>query len=371
MSIVNIERLTVNVTTANEYVETALGLGQTEANCVPYITKIVTTDTDDNVEDYTTAAFFDGSGNCVLEQRGGGYANRAMTVEIQVVQYDGTDHKVQSGNIQSSSGTSDTDTIPVDVVLANSFLYTSWNVGPTNPWLSPSSLRGRITAEDTVTFDSSSDTQSNKDIYWYVVEAKDGSFTTQELDITIADLASSNTGTLGTSVDSAKSFVVGSFAGAVGAVDDLESGTVDCRLDVGGSVNTVYLDRIGTTGALTWSGHVVTFAGSNNGNVQRGTISDQTDGSEDVDLSAAVDLDLSIVQVAGAHGSHIGGSWAGTNSPDPPDAYALFEFVDSDTIRMTHGTTAGVATSDVSWEVIEWDMGGAPASSRRVMVISS
>jgi hypothetical protein len=52
------------------------------------------------------------------------------------------------------------------------------------------------------------------------------------------------------------------------------------------------------------------------------------------------------------------------------DIFCALKLTADDTVSVDHSTEGAETDIDVSWEVIEWDTGGAPAPTRRVMVIS-
>jgi hypothetical protein len=50
--------------------------------------------------------------------------------------------------------------------------------------------------------------------------------------------------------------------------------------------------------------------------------------------------------------------------------FTAWTFTDDEFLTVEHITWGSEADMDISWEVIEWDTGGAPPPTRRVMVIS-
>jgi hypothetical protein len=251
-------------------------------------------------------------------------------------------------------------------------LVHNWSSRNTQNWHPPFYIRGVITDTTNVDFDIISPAGSDATINWWVVEATTGNFATQPKTIDLADTESSGFATI-TSIAEDKTFLVGSIAGADDPSDyDANSdNTTDIVLT---DDTTITMTRAGSAGAIEWAGHAVTMAGAN-ALVQRGTISDDAAGNPTVDLTTGGYQsagDDAIVHVAGSMGSHTAGSFAGLSGDGGPDSHCAFTFEDGgDTLRMQRFTNdTDSNTNDISWEVIEWDIGGAPPPTRRVMVIS-
>ena len=226
-----------------------------------------------------------------------------------------------------------------------------------------SQVRGYFSASDELTFEQSGTYGGTVTINWWVVESDQGDFTVDEVDITIADTSSSNTGTIG-AVTTAQSFLAaGSWTVHTDASDDNEDATIDAVLT---NTTTVTIQRDSTGGAIVYTGYVVEFADSGVGNVQRGTITGQgATASQSIDITA-VNLDYSWVHTAGNNSYHSSGSFPGTGTSDNADSQCAWDFVDTDTIRVQHSTNGAEADNDISWEVIEFEeitVGGATGKS--------
>jgi len=373
-AIVSVQRFTIAIGTGSLSNTAALAGGTVTANCVPFVTNRVTTVDPPNQQgflgNYQVNARFSGSNIEVHRDRTG--TSCAVEVEVAVVEFDSAKVDVQQDVLQLTSGGSFdlTDTVVITTVDQTAAFLVSHhyqNSGIPQQWRSHL-VRGLFSANNKVTHNRDVGDGTN-DGNFYVAEATAGDFSVQSLSIAVT--GTSNTGTLGTTIDPDKTFLVGS-VWADTTTDANEDNTYIVELESDGS--TVTVTRKGTDGTLNWHGFAITIA---EGKVQRGTISAQgATASQDVTIDA-VDLDYAMAVHAGNNGNVVGGAFpsavdsaTGPND-DKPDALVTLELVNTTTLRVKHSTGGGEADNDISWEVVEWaGYGSTPATPRRVMVIT-
>lgn len=346
--IVSVERFSITLAAGTASNSATLTKSQTIANCVPFITKRITTIASpvDNWSQQCVDAYFSGSTVVVATSDG---STRALVVEVAVVEFDASKVTVQQGTYQiTTAATSGTATISA-VTLANSFVQHSWLVGSAPATNDPAAVRARFTSTTQLTFDRGA-SGGQVDGHYYVVESDTGDFSVQESTITLSAV-SSNTGTI-TSVTTNKTFLVGSFTCASTA-DDNTLGSVDVTLT---DATTITVQRNGSTGTIVWTGYAISFAAGGAETIQRGTITAQgATASQNVSITT-VDSNLAMVQNAGNVSAFKSGSFPGAGSSDNSDAQCAWDFVDTSTIRVQHNTSGGEANNDISWEVIEWEI---------------
>jgi hypothetical protein len=289
--------------------------------------------------------------------------NRALVVEVGVVEFDGTDIEVNSGTYQMIE-TLSTTANPGLTVKNNAFLIHTWQADGSGALFWNANVRGVVTSDSVLTFDRANDS-GDINGHWWTVEATDGTFAVQHKEIAVAINAFS--GTVGlTSIDEDKTFLIGSYKG--GSNDNNE----DCVIDIVLSSDVlITATRDNDPGgiALDWAGCAVTFDAGGNEDVQRGTVSATTATNADIDLGSAVGtLADCVVFTAGNCGSMTHGMCSGGDSAHPIEAMTAWTFVDDNTVRYDRDNTSA-QTATISFETIEWDLGGA-APTRRVMVIS-
>ena len=364
-----------------------LSLGQTLANCVPFVTKRASAVSGGEVEDYQVDVWFAATPNRVIAERDD--TSGAVVVEIAVVEFDPARVNVYGGGEGSpgddmaagregkwnlaSGGSGLTKTIDLSAYpggaitldLAKSFLvfHSFQNSGTTTNWDSHL-FRGRITGTQELEFDRAIG-GGTADGHWYVIESVSGDFTVEAADIALASVASNTDTVTLAAADLDNSFLIGSWKGPDGG-ETFEDSTEVYTLDVALTENTVTATRVATTGTIDWSGFVVKTTDGTV--VQRGNIP-ASDGSDDETLDPAVTVADSIASLSGSMGSTTGGSFPGTSISDVPDAMVTLTLIGSPTstiLRAEHNTGVGV----VSWEVIEFGTGGGAPATRRVMVIS-
>jgi hypothetical protein len=155
--------------------------------------------------------------------------------------------------------------------------------------------------------------------------------------------------------------------------DDVDRSTIDVTLTNGTTVTAQrHASASGGDVTLSYTGYAITFDAGNNAAIQRGTLNQvAADPSASIDITE-VDPDEAMVLSAGCISVLHAGSWDGTTNEDNIDAQPAWDFTDGYTkVRCQHIVSSAAADNqDISWEVIEWGIGGAPPTTRRVMVIS-
>ncbi len=204
------------------------------------------------------------------------------------------------------------------------------------------------------------------DGHFYVLESDD--FSVQQFEIDPSG-TTSTTATLSTTVDSGKTFLMGSWessdTGRQNAIN-----TCDVWLeDVGAGADTVTLDVVSTSNSIVYTGYAVELTGSTvtHGSVTSVTAETQHDITVDVDSSVALPI------ISGNDGTTTQGTFPSTTSSDNDMADAsLRAQVTSDTnLQVLKLDVGGETNYTFHWSIIEWDTGGAPpATPRRVMVVS-
>jgi len=368
--VISVQRHTVALASADLTTSTALTgtAASNTANCIPFLTCRVTDPADPNengnLGNYQVNARFVGSDIEIHRDRA--TVTAAIEVEVAVVEFDSGRVDVEQDVYQLTSGGSfdftDTATIAtVDRAAAFLTTFGFQNSGPDGSFRSHM-ITGTIPSNATVVHTRNLAAGTN-DGNFYVAESKSGDFSVQALSIVVT--TASNTGTLGSTVNMDKTFLIGSLRCDT-TTDANQDNTFIAELT---DADTVTVTRNGTNGTVTWNGFAVTIT---TGNVQRGTIVAQgATASQDVTITA-VDLDFAMAVHAGNNGNVVGGSFPGAVTTLPneekADALVTLELVDSTTLRVKHGVSGSEADNDISWEVVEWETGGAGPAPRRVMV---
>lgn len=384
-AVLSIQKHTITITSTNASVQANLtgDPATSTANCIPFwstrVSSVSTTEADAIDEYAVSVDFVAGSPNKVrarTEDFDAGGLPREVVVEVTVVEFNPAEVNVYQGT--ASMGVNDTSivltggTAPFTsaVVLAKTWMNFGFIGGGTWEQWSYMSTRGRITGTNELTFDVAI-VGCTVDIDWYVAEAVSTAWAVDPVDIEVAIGSTSNTATLGTSVGStAKTFVLGSHL-LNGAASGKEIGNNVCDAVLTAD-NEVTCSRYYDDNTLTWSGFVVELAGSEN--VYRGSITQTSaTASENDSIGATVAEGDSMVVRPGSTGSMGSGVWSGYGEPDVPDAWTAFTFNgtgDVTQITCQHAINGTSSSVLLNWEVIEWDVGGAPPATRRVMVIS-
>jgi len=383
---------TSEIASCNQNVSAMANLTGTPAtdtsDCVPFTMTRVTTISSNNADSFTdylvNTDFVSGSPNRVRVTREGDdpTENAAVVVcEVTVVEFDSTYVNVYSAQ-ETIDATDVLHTVtdafgggPVTVDLSKAWLYFTYNtIQGADLWRSHA-LRGEIKTTSTLEFNKSQPQGTDQIFNWWVVECKNTEWAVQAKTITVANLATTNTASL-TAVDLSKTWVLGSREGADSEVGDDGDQANENLVDISFDSTTVLraTRQTSTGGLITWSGFVIEFASGGNENVYRGTLSWTVSETSktNVPIGATVTTADSMVHLCGHLGHFAGGHWKDTtNSSDrAPDAFTAWTFTNSTNLTVTHSTNSTADDDqDLTWEVIEWDVGGA-APTRRVMVVS-
>ena len=365
MSALTIHRKTITLTASGGAIGAELTGVTDVTKCVPLYTKRITTaaSPQDNMQENAVDIYFTASPNKVWAETSDD-TTRVIQVEVGVVECDGTDWEVSSGTYQITDTNLSTTANPGLTDMDNAFLIHTYQAGSgTGQDFRDAMTRGTVTSESVLTFDRE-ESAGQIDGHWYTVESTDGSFAVQHETIALTGEQGTNTATIN-SVATNKTFLIGSWKGGFG--DNCSDSCADIVLSNG---TTITLTRESTTGSdeLTWSGSAVTFAGSEV--VLRGTMAAVT-GTNDTDtLSSSIGtLANCTIHHPGNTGSLVHGLIDAAFSWGSEEAQVAWTLVDKDTARWDRSTFSD-GTATLSYEVIEWDVGGAPPATRRVMVIS-
>jgi hypothetical protein len=370
----------MSVVLSVEYAQVTLGTGVTSNtytptlyttsldNCVPFISVRVVTAADNpkRVRSYVCDPSF--SGGDLVITRDIAEGTTSVIAECYIVEYDPARAQVIQGTWQIPDGyANQIFSFPdsASVTVSSSFIYFGcYQDNGTITYLSPFAIRGKINSTNQAFFGRTG-TSGTADGHYYVVESTAGDFTVSTTDITIADLSSSDTGPV--SVDSSSTFLLGSWDdGNAGSASSNADQTIDAKLNTAG--DTVTLTRTGTNGAITYHGQLVEMADDTS--VQRDTQSmGAGDQQDDVALGASVDDTKSMAIRSGNMGYYTSGNLSGTASSDVPDGWISMRVLSGgDDVRIEK-SNSGNEAADISWQVIEWDVGGTPpAAPRRIFV---
>ena len=381
MTVLSVQKHTVTLAAAASSGTANLTGSPTLANCVPFITTRVTavsSQNDDEFQDYTVTADFLTGPDRVRIRNHDADSTRAMVIEVTVVEFDSSVVNVYQGTAAIDNSQDDVVSIGGTVNLSKAWLYFTYMTEGTADNYRDHAIRGRITSTTQCTFDCSETygPASAHSIDWYVVECQGTEWAVDAVSIQLDAVTTTNTATIG-SVTTSKAFILGSHTGSdVGDGDGPDENLVDVKLS---NATTVTATRQGHGGGIIeWSGFVVEFAAGGNENVYRGTLawSPTARGTSKTDtIGTAVTIADSMVHLAGQTGILGGGHWKRTTDssnrcPDTFTAWTITGTTEVTLTKMDNDDTGGETDQDLSWEVIEWDVGGAPAPTRRVMVIS-
>ena len=363
--VTSIEKFQLVLTNTDTEKSGTLTKGQTTANCVPFVTTRVTTPNGAAHAGLTVQMSFSGA---TVVAKTSTSSVRELVAEVTVVEFDPTYVKVQANNFSTTSSSytplEGTDYDGGTGFQDSTFLYHTWRTDSTTTNYSDHCLRGNIFGDTNVNFSRITGGGEVWCSYW-LVQALTSEFTVQHIDIRLDNTQQTNTGTVSPSVDTAKSFVLGSRKSAQLSNDDNAESTFNTTLTSG---SVVTINRSSDLDDLWCVAQVIEFNSGGNENVYRGTI-DPTDGNDTDTISTAVTVADSMVHVAGATGGFTTGSFPGADATDCPDAHCALTITGPTEITCIHDTGGGEA-GELSWEVIEWDTGAAPPATRRVMVIS-
>ena len=383
-AVISVEYATLTIAadaSTDDYSVTGSRIGNT-ANCIPVVSRFVSTrpssSYDEDLENYQVDAYFvTGDLNTLRVERAGGLKG-GITVYVQIVEFDPARVNVYSDAwtmaAADSSEVIDLALYPggaVSVVLANTFLVNHCMANTLGGEWRAHLVRSKITDTDTLTFDRGGNSGLN-DLtgHWYLAESTEGDFTVQESNVQLSSVATDDDTVTAASGDLDKIFVLGSYKTDTASVPATDN-TIDVVLTAG----TVTVSRVGTTGVIDWTGHVVTTADGTT--VQRATRTQSTaTAQDDVTLGTPVDDTMSMVNITGNLSGVGGGSFSGTAEEAIQSGQVGVLLQDSDAggnfdeLRIEHDIEDATTPAVISWEVVEWGTGGGAPARRRVMVIS-
>lgn len=363
MAVLSVERFSIALPAATSLATATLTKGQATANCVPFVTVRATAveATADRWAGFPIKARFSDATTVEVEV---GRGDTGLVVEVTVVEFDPA--KVSVQQITTSTTGADITAAITAVDQTKAFVYTTYCNDPAEGSSSTAPYEGMIrtyfSANNELTFTRFTST-TNMLYEVYVVECLGTEWAVQSFDVTLAAVTS-NTATL-TAVDTAKTFVVGSYQADSGMADDNADGTVGVTLD---NATTVTIQRAEAGGTLVYTGYAVEFGAAETASVQHDEIVAQGDiESQNVDFGTPlVDLDFAMV-IGGGQGNRQSASFPGSGSSAHGDAFCAWDFIDVDTIRVQHsslGNAPPEADNDLPWQVIDWRFGAAAPSGR-------
>ncbi len=356
--IVDIERLTVTVAEASNTGQAALTLGQVVAKCVPFATRWSSATASDANEasDYAPDVWFDGS-NVRVDRIG---TTGALEVEVTVGQFDST-VTVQSGTFQLGIGAFTTSEGVTGVDTAKTLLLFSHKQAPDSEGFhSYSCVRGRV-ADASVLFDRGGGVGSVQiDGHWFLAEA-DSAFTVQHVIIQITDGNLSNTGTLGTPVTTAKTFLIGSYMIQANATNDNNRNLPYIDLT---NTTTITATRKNVNHDVTVSVAAVSFAAGES--IERGVLNTTSAISENNITIGTVDMAVAMPWITGPIFKNI--STPQLQASKYPNPMCRASLTTSTNLRLEHNTSGNPNDNHFPWEVIQWEVASSGAP-RRVMII--
>jgi len=366
-----VQQVQVTMTASNTTATVALDTEFDTSNCIPVITRRVTTDaTDpDALEEYYVKPTFLTSPNR-LQVETQAANERVMVIEATIVEFESTEANVYHGEatITDQSLAIDLSTDHSSVVVANTFAIASGYPTTTGSEESYASIQVELVDADTLDLGRRSSTGSHESSYW-VVEAIGGTpaFTVQHVNATISTSTSSVTKTAPTDFEA----VLPASTWAIGSHNTFGAGTKNennpyLALTDG---STLHAERVSTSSSngsdITWM--LVEFAG--NETVQHGIFDTGATGSgtELVTLNPEVSLNA-MPYIAGMGMRH--GKFPGSTAANVPDGMVAATITDTDELTLTRYNANGLGNYEIAWQVVEWDDGSAPAPARKVMVVS-
>ena len=384
--VLSVQKHTLTISGGSATDDTAALTGSpTTANCIPFVsTRVVTTGSNpDEFSAYAVRADFTGGDTVRVTTANRDLASREIVCEVTVVEFNPAEVNVYQGQGEFDGSETlvlnDPYGASVDVVLAKSFLYFTYTTDNSSEQWVQHNIRGVMTDADTLTFDAiNNQGEAGVDaslVNWYVAEAINTAWAVDHVAIQLSGAQTTNTDTF-TAVDDGKTCVFGSYKGSSGSTDTdgCQENTIDVTLtDSGGDTwDTVTATRLLAVGIIDWAGCVVELAG--NENVYRGQLT-TTNASPDTGTSRTITTAVteadSMVHTCGMTGILGGSGNDDANSDDVPAVFYAWTFASSTLVDCEHYTgQSNFQAADVTWEVIEWDVGGAPPATRRVMVIS-
>jgi len=272
-------------------------------------------------------------------------STQAMTITGTVVQFaDGKTDSIQQGTVQIvGNATTNTATISSVTTARSAVLFNGGTTTDTQAADVPSAMMTlSLTNATTVTGVKASSLASTADTNFVVIEFAAGvTNNIQEVNITVANTASSNTATI-TSVDTSNTVL---FPGGWLAPASNWVGTNTAFTTVLTNATTVTMARNGTSGENQQNVTAVEFVSGELNSVQRGTISVGSTDTQVDETITSVDTSKSIVNVVGCNN-------VTASTVDPEEEWFTAVLLNATTVRVNRGL-ASARTISVAYEVIE------------------
>jgi hypothetical protein len=351
----------------------------TIANCIPFISVRATVEADgrDNFNEYMVDAYFSGN-NLVAETNAAIAGGRQLVVEAYVVEFDGTSVTVDSGTFTKANGNaSDTATITA-TNTAKSFHYHTYtcdqSVNDYEQALCGCKFTTSGSSVTSLTFEVSN-TTSTMTGHWYVAEAQGTEFAVTHVTTFIPGDETDIVDTTSISgITAASTIVLGNVW--YGNNDDPRASTLQFTLDSGSQFT---LQRVHSDAQpLYWNGQFIEWSDATTVTRYSTTADPGNAGGTrtiNVDITSAglSDLTAAMPMLDGLTGQQCGGSFNENTSQDVQSAFVAVDLTTTTNLRAQYLSASDTNSddNDLSYAVIEWDIGGAPpATPRRIMVIS-
>jgi hypothetical protein len=310
-----------------------------------------------------------------------GNTSNTWDLHVNLVKFNETAVLVQSGSFDVNISGTTTATLGTNVDSAKSFIVTNnmQSSSVANESVGNHAVSARFTTEGSsvngLTFERGPSNTGTHHCKYYVITSLTGEFT---VDHVVANMAATE-GSANVSIGSVTASSTALF-GSYHTTHDSESANGSSLVTARLNGTNATIERASTSDTVEWRGQVVKF--TDNTTVYQGSESitaaaeDAANGSQSVTIGGSVDASRSIAMPSGLSGNLHGGcrgaasttnhNWVSGNTSyelvgDPATTFTLnFRSLDADFLDRTF-----------EWQVIEWDDGsGAPAPSRRFMVIS-
>jgi hypothetical protein len=344
--------------------EERASLGSVTANkCVPFFTRRFST-----VPSPATSApqssldvYIDTGTSEVVAVTNSG-STRAQVVEVGVAEFSSSAN-VYAGTFSiANAASSNTATIPQSVTQSRAFALASYQSTYSSTNYPSWAVRTRFTADNQLTFSRGASTETISG-HWYVVEATSSSiFTVQAFNIDVdgASLDQAITAV----ADTAKTMIIGSWE-TTGVSDNPNDRPYAHLLDS----DTLSIVRIGTSGIATVTAYIIELKGAES--VRRGVHTQSGQDDDDaITISAVTSTANSMGRTAIYPVMH-NAVMNTTSGAGHPDGSAGLNLESTTSLRFRRSINDTTPPTDwrCAWEVIEWDIGGAPPA-RRVFVVT-
>ncbi len=345
----SVERFEITLAASATQATDTMSKSQTAANCVPFVTKRVTTVPGSNGDWFELSVDCYISGNTVYVETGDATA-RVIEVEVTVVEFDPDYVTVHPGTWSWANwwDTSRVEAIGDTIVEANSFLVFNAKILDSGDYSAQAcAARGYISSDSQVTFERNAHGSHDTSGHFYVIEADDGDFATEESTITVSSGNSSDTGTISEVVD-ADTLLIGSYE-TTHTADDNADASIMVYLS---STTEITVSRASTSDDVICTVYAIEFAGAEA--VQRAQITGQgATALQDVTITGVTDA-VAMPMTASGNGQFSNASFPGSGSADVADSLVGMTLTSTTNLRVQHDDSGGEADNDISWQVIEW-----------------